>query len=555
MSSACSGFRRLRAWLAMAGLLLLLGGGAFVALSGAAARADGNANYPQASLTAPTDPAALIARGKYLTLAADCMPCHTGPNRAPFTGGLVINTPFGGLTSPNITPDKASGIGSWTDRQFWNAVHYGIAPGRSYLVFPRFLYPAMPYTSYTKLSYADVMAIKAYLFSLPPVAAPPGKNALNFPFNQRPAMLGWRLLFFRSGPMRMKPGWDEAMRNGAYLTEALGHCQECHTPRNLAGGLIADRPFAGSPIDAFYAPNISSDTTYGVGGWPKADLVAYLHNDGNMSKGSAYGPMQEVVQESLSQLPVSDVTDIADYLQTQTVPQAPPPAQAMRDTTNSLAQGEKVYAANCAACHGQTGGGINPIIPNLAGNSSVIAVMPYNVIGAVLGGIGPWRANGPSMPAFAGSLSDPEIAGVANYVRTSWGNKSLPNATPQDVMNLRAIAAVPMNADMMADEMDCPRVSSSGAAGTVADPGNGLLGIFEGATPATLPNKTRELIAALRGANQNISSTDIANALLAAYCPVIAHETGMSPAAKHEALEEFVTSAQPLIDTPLAPSH
>ncbi|HTJ90201.1 MAG TPA: cytochrome c [Acidocella sp.] len=555
MSSACSGFRPFRAWLAMAALLLLLGGGGLAALSSPAARADGNANYPQASLTAPADPAALIARGKYLTLAADCMPCHTGPNRAPFSGGLVLNTPFGGLTSPNITPDKATGIGNWTDKQFWNAVHDGIAPGHSYLVFPRYLYPAMPFTSYTKLSYADVMAIKAYLFSLPPVSAPRAANALNFPFNQRPAMLGWRLLFFRPGPMHMKPGWDEAMKNGAYLTEALGHCQECHTPRNLMGAMITDRAFAGSPIDAFYAPNISSDKTYGVGGWPKVDLVAYLHHDGNMTKGSAYGPMQEVVLESLSQIPASDVADMADYLQTQTKPQAPPPAQAMHDLANSRALGKQVYASNCASCHGATGGGISPFIPNLAGNSSVIAAMPYNVLGAVLNGIGPWRAGGPPMPSFAGSLSDAEIAGVANYVRTSWGNKGVPNATPQDVMNLRAVAAVPMNADMMADEMGCPRVSSSGAAGTVADPGNGLLGIFEGTTPDTLPNRARELIAALRSANPKISRTDITNTLVAAYCPVIAHETGMSMSDRHQALENFIANAQPLIDTPLAPSH
>jgi mono/diheme cytochrome c family protein len=271
-----------------------------------------------------------------------------------------------------------------------------------------------------------------------------------------------------------------------------------------------------------------------------------------MSQGSAYGPMQEVVQQSLSRIPAPDVTEIADYLQTQTVPQAPPRTEAMRDTRNSLALGAQIYAANCAACHGAAGGGMNPIIPNLAGNPSVTAAMPYNVIGAVLNGIGPWRAGGPPMPSFAGSLSDPEIAGVANYVRTSWGNKGVANATPQDVMNLRAIAAVPMNADMMADEMGCPRVSSAGTNGTVTDPGKGLLGIFQGATPATMPNRTRELIAALRSANPTISRTDITNTLLASYCPVIAHETGMTMSAKHEALGSFIANVQPLIDTPLA---
>ncbi|HUW80586.1 MAG TPA: cytochrome C, partial [Acidocella sp.] len=215
MSLVLPKIRFSRPVLAAATLVLLLGG---AVLSRVAAAADNTADYPAASLTAPTDPAALIARGKYLATAADCMPCHTGPNHAPFSGGLVLNTPFGGLASPNITPDKATGIGNWTDKQFWDAVHYGVRPGSSYLVFPKFLYPAMPYTSYTKLSYADVMAIKAYLFSLAPVNVEKTPNSIIFPFNQRPVLLGWRILFFRSGPMHMDPSWNDSMKNGAYVT-------------------------------------------------------------------------------------------------------------------------------------------------------------------------------------------------------------------------------------------------------------------------------------------------------------------------------------------------
>ncbi|OYV32956.1 MAG: hypothetical protein B7Z80_25405, partial [Rhodospirillales bacterium 20-64-7] len=267
---------------AVAALTLLFGALAL----GRFAVAENTGDYPAASLTAPADPAALVARGKYLVDAADCMPCHSGPGHAPYSGGLVLNTPFGGLASPNITPDKATGIGNWTDKQFWNAIHYGISPGSSYAVFPKYLYPAMPYTSYTKLSYADVMAIKAYLFSLKPVSAPRTPNTLEFPFSQRPVLLGWRMLFFRAGPMRMNPAWDEHMKNGAYLTEALGHCGECHTPRNLMSGLMLSHAYAGAPIDSYYAPNISSDQQFGVGGWKKSDLVDYLAKDGNMVKGS-----------------------------------------------------------------------------------------------------------------------------------------------------------------------------------------------------------------------------------------------------------------------------
>ncbi len=183
MPFALPEFRAQRLVLAVAALALALGG----AVATRIALADDSANYPAASLTAPTDPAALIARGKYLVTAADCAPCHTGPGHAPFSGGLVVNTPYGGLASPNITPDKETGIGNWSDKDFYNALHYGVAPGRSYLVFPKFLYPAMPYTSYTKLSYADVMAIKAYLFSLAPVNVAPTPSLHGLPLQPAPS--------------------------------------------------------------------------------------------------------------------------------------------------------------------------------------------------------------------------------------------------------------------------------------------------------------------------------------------------------------------------------
>jgi mono/diheme cytochrome c family protein len=533
--------RAMRPAVAVAALMLALG----AALINRLDAANDDANYPAASLTAPTDPAALIARGKYVTDAADCMPCHTGPNHAPFSGGLVLNTPFGGLASPNITPDKATGIGNWTDKQFYDALHHGISPGRSYLVFPKYLYPAMPFTSYTKLSYADVLAIKAYLFSLAPVTVAPTPNSMGFPFNQRPTMLGWRILFFRAGPMHMDPAWDDHTKNGAYLTEALGHCAECHTPRNILGAMKNGRWLAGAPIDAFYAPNITSDKTYGVGGWNQADLVSYLHDDGNMVKGSPYGPMDEVVKYSLSRLPAQDVTDIANYLQTATKPLQTPPSPAVPGAADSVARGAKVYAANCAACHGQTGGGMNMMIPNLAGNSSVTAAEPFNTIGAVLNGLPPWKTV--AMPSFAASLSDQQIADVTNYVRTAFGNEGTANATLAQVMDLRGIATVPPWADKQADQLGCPRITSNGAAGTVADPGGNLLSIYQGVTPETMPNRTRALIATVRGNNSSISDADLTDTLAAAYCPVVAHTPGMSLSAKRAALKSFIENIGPTV--------
>ncbi|MGE4480769.1 c-type cytochrome [Acidocella sp.] len=532
----------------LAAAILLLGLGAIAASR--IASADGTADYPAASLSTPTDQAALIARGKYLTTAADCMPCHTGPGRAPFSGGLVMQTPFGGLSTPNITPDKATGIGDWTDKQFYAALHDGVAPGREFLVFPKYLYPAMPYTSYTKLSYQDVMAIKAYLDSLPPVDAPRIPNSLKFPFNQRPVLLGWRMLFFKSGPMKMNPSWDEQMRNGAYLTEALGHCGECHTPRNIMQASIASKALAGGAIDNLYAPNISSDKTYGVGGWSKADLVAYLHDDGNMVKGSPYGAMGDMTDHSTSQLPVSDIEDMADYLQHGTKPQITPPGPAIADADASIARGQKLYASNCAACHGATGRGLPHFVPNLAGNDSITAQQPYNVIGAVLAGLDSWAHPGPKMPAFGAKLSDQEIADISNYVRTAWGNKGSADTTPAQVMRLRAVGDLPPIAGQAADKLGCPRISPAGGPTTVADPGKGLLDIYQGATAATLPNRTRELITAMRAKNSAISNADLTNTLVAAYCPVLANKPGMSLADKKSALKDFIAAAQKLIATP-----
>jgi mono/diheme cytochrome c family protein len=533
-----------RAFWSLAALAVLLGG----ALTTKIALSD-TTPAPAASQPAATGQDAIIARGKYLVTAADCMPCHTGPNHAPFSGGLVLNTPFGGLASPNITPDKQTGIGNWSDKDFWNAIHYGISPGSSYLIFPNYLYPAMPFTSYTKLSYNDVMAMKAYLATLAPVNVPETPNTLMFPFSQRPVLLGWRILFFRSGAMQMDPSWSADVQNGAYLTEALGHCGECHTPRNFMSGLIASQSYAGAHIDAYFAPNISSDKTYGVGGWSQDDLVSYLYADGNKDKGSAFGPMGEVVQYSLSQLPKTDVQDIALYLQTITAPRSTPPdaaADGALATANTV--GAKVYAANCAGCHQAKGTGLLTIIPALAGNDSVIAASANNVIGAVLNGLGPWN-HGPAMPSFATGLSDIEIAAVANYVRTQWGNTGTASATPDDVMQARKVSNLPPMASAEADEFGCPRVSNAGAADSLANPGP-MLAVYDGATPETLPNRTRMLVAALKASDSTMSDAAITNDLLAAYCPVVAAQSGLSHAEKEAALESFVAGAQGLINAP-----
>jgi mono/diheme cytochrome c family protein len=240
------------------------------------------------------------------------------------------------------------------------------------------------------------------------------------------------------------------------------------------------------------------------------------------------------------------VQDIATYLQATTKPQNTPPTGAAADAPASIQAGAAVYAANCQGCHGKTGGGLGTIIPNLAHNDSVAAQYPTNVIGAVLNGLAPWRV-GPAMPAFAASLSDQQIAAVANYVRTSFGNNATADATPSDVMGLRAVAVVPMMANMQADKFGCPHVSAAGGVADVTDPGQGFVNIYDGATPETLPNRTRALITAIRAANSSISPADLTNELVAAYCPVVANTPGLTVAQKRTALTTFISATAPLV--------
>src|ERR1700678_1245588 len=254
--------------------------------------------------------ASLVERGAYLARAADCMVCHTAQGGKEYAGGLGFKLPFGMLYSTNITPDKETGIGKYTDQDFLNAVHRGIRRDGARL------YPAMPFTSYTYISDADALAIKAYLFSLPPVRAVASDNTLMFPFNQRWAMNFWSVLF--NPDTRFEPDASKSAEwnRGAYLAEALAHCGECHTPRNLAFALNNRRKFAGAVTAGWRAFNISSDKTTGVGGWSDDEVLAYLTTGHALNRGTAAGPMGEAVDESFSQSAPEDIRAVVAYLRT-----------------------------------------------------------------------------------------------------------------------------------------------------------------------------------------------------------------------------------------------
>jgi mono/diheme cytochrome c family protein len=385
--------------------------------------------------------ASQIERGEYLTRAADCVVCHTAKDGVPFAGGVAFVLPFGTIYSTNITPDAETGIGGYSDANFLDAVHKGIGRHNTKL------YPAMPYTSYTYMSDADALAIKAYLFTLKPVHAPAPQNTLSFPFNQRGLMSLWSAFF--NPDRRYEPNADRSpeWNRGAYLAEAMAHCGECHTPRNLAFALNNRQKFAGAVQAGWRAYNITPDHASGVGSWSDADLAHYLsvgHADG---RGTAAGPMGEAVDESLSYLKTSDIAAIVTYL--RTVPgissselpepkQSPAPALFADTAAGGESAGKAVYAGACAGCHGWTG--ISPVIPfaTLTGTRGVNDPTAINVAQVIIGG-GPRHAVGDpnNMPAFGTTYSNTEIASVANYVTARFGAKGS-GLTAADVAKLRA---------------------------------------------------------------------------------------------------------------------
>ena len=384
--------------------------------------------------------ASVVERGAYLARAADCMVCHTTAGGKEYAGGLGFKLPFGTLYSTNITPDKETGIGNYSDQDFLAAMHRGIRRDGARL------YPAMPFTSYTYISDADALAIKAYLFSLPPVRAAASENTLMFPFNQRWAMGFWSALFnpdTRFQPDTSKsPEWNR----GAYLAEALAHCGECHTPRNLAFALNNRLKFAGAVTAGWRAFNISSDKTTGVGAWRDDDLVSYLsigHADGH---GTASGPMGEAVDHSLSKLAPEDIRAVVAYLRSV-------PPTASTDLPATLAssapashrdgggtpdpRGKMVFEGACVSCHGWSGESSISPFATLTGAWAVNDPGATNVAQIVISGTKRHTPEGAvSMPAFGNAYSDVEIAAVANYVTARFGSKPA-HMTAQDVAALR----------------------------------------------------------------------------------------------------------------------
>jgi mono/diheme cytochrome c family protein len=357
-----------------------------------------------------------IAKGRYLTIAGDCTACHTNPGSPAFAGGRPIPTPFGTVVAPNVTPDVATGIGAWTDDQFVAAVRNGIGRDGANL------YPAMPYTYYTRATRNDILAIRAYLATVPAVKNEVHSNELPFPFNIRTGMTGWNELFFNPGPFKPVAGKGALWNRGAYLVEGLAHCGMCHTPKNKLGGDETSHTFQGYTYQGWFAPNITNDTRLGLGNWSIDDIVTYLKT-GHNRFGAASGPMAEEISDSSALLSGADLRAIATYLKDQ--PGEPPEAVPQPDQA-VMKEGAAIYADECSACHAPKGEGSNALFPMLAGSPSVQSKDPTSLIRVVLQGARsvatPGAPTAPAMPSFGWVFNNDEVAAVTTYLRNAWGN-------------------------------------------------------------------------------------------------------------------------------------
>ncbi|MHC1479366.1 c-type cytochrome [Frateuria aurantia] len=368
---------------------------------------------------AALDPAA-VARGRYVAITSDCVACHTAPgSRDAFAGGYRMQTPFGVIESSNITPDRSTGIGNWSERQFYDAVRHGQAP-------EGYLYPAMPYNAYVKLSDQDMHDLWAYIRSVKPVAHKVDSNQLPFPYNIRLAMAGWNLLFYRNQPFTTTAGQSAEWNRGAYLVEGPGHCAACHTSKNALGGDRASGYLQGYRLQGWFAPEIAGNPHVGLGNWSLDDITSYLKTGSN-GRSVASGPMAEAVTNSTQYITDADLRAMAVYLKSvkgssdeQTSTDAALPEDVAK-------RGQHLYEANCSACHNTQGQGVEGMVTGFAGNPGVQSKDASSLIHTVLDGgraaVTVTNPTGAGMPSFAWKMSDADIADVLSYVRSAWGNR------------------------------------------------------------------------------------------------------------------------------------
>ncbi len=412
-------------------------------------RGQANPAAASASPSAPSD----VAQGAYLALVGNCAGCHTAPGGAAYAGGRAIDTPFGAVYAGNLTPDAETGLGRWTADSFWRALH----EGRSH--DGRRLIPAFPYTSYTRLTRQDSDRLFAYLRSLPPVRQAQRPHELRWPIGTQPALAVWQWLYFRpgkgadqptavtapsvgtaAGPAATTAKAPEVLARGAYLVNALGHCAECHAPRNRWGALGEQLTGGVMPGQNWFAPSLHP-LPAGQAPQVTAQDLADLLRTGRHRHGSASGPMASVVLRSTQHWSEADLQAAAAYLTSlpayQPLQKQALGAQAM-SRADDAALGQRLYADRCADCHGQQGQGVPGLYSPLAGNPSITQPDIRNLVQKLQhGGFAPATRAHPlpfGMPPQ--DLSVAETTAVLNHLRQSWGHRASAVAEV-DVIRLR----------------------------------------------------------------------------------------------------------------------
>ena len=404
-------------------------------------------------------PQSLVDAGRYVAVAADCAACHTTPDGKPFAGGLPLASPIGNIYSTNITPDKASGIGRYSLKDFDRAIRYGITPEGGTL------YPAMPYPSYARMTDQDVRALYAYfMHEVAPVASANRSSDIHWPLSIRWPLAIWRKMYAPATavvPVNLAKYPDPIVARGAYLVQSLGHCGSCHTPRAVTlQELSLDESqltyLSGGPeIDGWVAVNLRGNDGAGLGRMSAPEIADLLRSARNTKSAVIGAPMADVVTHSMQNMTEADLQAMAAYLKTlpasvdnstHYVPNS--------DTANALkagkesGRGAQLYVDTCAACHRSNGEGSAKVFPSIAGNPTVLAGNPVSLIRLVLAGSElPSTKTAPSnlgMPGFAWRLSDSEAAQLVNFIRQSWGN-SAPATSAEEVAKVRKTLVVAEN--------------------------------------------------------------------------------------------------------------